>query len=284
MAGGGNDFVMIDNRSGHLRDIEELTRRICTRRLSVGADGIILIEPSSRASFRMRYFNADGSLAMFCGNGTRCAARYAWLKEIAPREMTIETGYGIIPAIVDDSTVTISLPPPQNFRAERALRLRDGSMLQGSSLMVGVPHFVTFVRDGLWTMDVRTPGAEVRWHPELKPDGGANANFVLVNGRHTIEVRTFERGVEDETLSCGSGVVASSITSAMFERVDPPVGVRTRGGITLTVDFVRRDGFIDEVTLSGDARVIYESRLTPETLEGFDPVWARQPTEVTSGT
>ena len=112
MAGAGNDFVVIDNRAGRIGDATDLALRVCTRRLSVGADGLILVEPSTRATFRIRYFNADGSLGEFCGNGTRCAARFAVLHGIAERQMTIETDAGIVSAEVDErGSVTISLPP-----------------------------------------------------------------------------------------------------------------------------------------------------------------------------
>jgi diaminopimelate epimerase len=282
MAGAGNDFVLIDHRRPYLKDYQEFARRICTRRISVGADGIILIEHSSRASIRMRYYNADGSLGEFCANGTRCAARFAFLRGLAPRDLTVETDAGIVAAHVGDAKVTLVLPPPQNFRPDRPLRVGDRT-IRGSSILVGVPHYVTFVEDNIWTMDVVTPGRQIRHHPELQPEG-SNANFVVVSGRHAIEVRTYERGVEDETLSCGSGVVAAAVVSALFDRVEPPVEVRTRSGILLMVNFSRRDSTIGNVELTGDARVIYESAVTAESLGGFDPTWLRHPTEVASGT
>lgn len=280
MAGAGNDFVVIDHRRPYLEDYEEFARRICTRRISVGADGIILIEPSTRATLRMRYYNADGSLGEFCANGTRCAARFAFLRGFAPRDLTVETDAGIVAAHVGDSDVTLVLPPPRNFRQDRPLEI-SGRTIRGSSILVGVPHYVTFIQDGLWSMDVISPGRQIRHHPELQPDG-ANANFVVVNGRHSIEVRTYERGVEDETLSCGSGVVAAAVVASLFDRVEPPVEVRTRSGMVLTVDFQRRDSQLGEVELTGDARVIYESVVTAESLEGFDPSWLRHPAAVAS--
>src|SRR5215212_2268648 len=137
MAGAGNDFVVIDNRAGRVGDPNELTRRICTRRLSVGGDGLILVEHSARATFRMRYFNADGSLADFCANGTRCAARFAFMNVIAPRKMTIETDAGIVGAeVADGGAVTLALPPPHSFRADRSLAV-GGQIIRGSSILVG---------------------------------------------------------------------------------------------------------------------------------------------------
>ncbi len=279
MAGGGNDFVIIDNRAGRVTDAVELTRRICTAHLSVGADGLILIEPSTRADFRMRYFNNDGSGGEFCANGTRCAARYAVLNNIAPKTMTIDTDVGSVGAEVGAGTsVTLSLPSPHGFRAERPLRIGD-RVIRGSSIVMGVPHYVLFEQSDLWSQAIVPSGRAIRFHPDLKPDGGANVNFVVVRGEHSIEVRTYERGVEAETLSCGSGVVASVATAALFGKVTSPVSVVTRSGIALQVTFSREGNEIRNVRLSGDARLIYTADLTPDTLEGFDPDWAREPAE-----
>jgi len=277
MAGGGNDFVVIDNRHGAVRDAAGLTRRICSAHVSVGADGLILIEPSQSADVRMRYFNNDGSLGEFCANGTRCAARFAVLNGIAPQKMAIETDAGRIEAEVRESgVVTLSLPPPKAFRAERPLRV-DGQSVRGSSIVVGVPHYVLFPPSDLWSMDILPLGRSIRFHPELKSEGGANVNFVAVRDEHSIEVRTYERGVEAETLSCGSGIVASVSTAALSGKVSSPVSVLTRSGIVLSVSFARDRDSIRELRLTGDARLIYTAELTPETIEGFDPDWVRAP-------
>ena len=282
MAGGGNDFVILDNRTARIGDATELTRRICTRRLSVGADGLILIEASARATFKMRYLNADGSRADFCANGTRCAARFALMNVIAPRRMTIETDAGVIGAEVSEGGfVTLALPSPQNFRAQRPLVV-GSQTIRGSSLLVGVPHYVLFLRDDLWSQDIEPLGRALRRHPDLQPHG-ANVNFVVVRDPHAIEVRTYERGVEGETLSCGSGVVASVTTSALFGKVTSPVSVLTRSGITLEVSFVRDGAELLDLHLKGDARLIYRAQLTPETLEGFDPEFVRDPAQTTTG-
>src|SRR5437667_3319481 len=177
MAGAGNDFVVIANRSGRVTDPVELTRRICTPHLSAGADGLILIESSARATFRMRYWNSDGSEGEFCANGTRCAARFAFVNVIAPKRMTIETGAGITGAEVSDGgMVTLTLQPPHGFRAERPLRVGDRTV-RGSFIVVGVPHYIVFLRDDLWSPDIVSLGSAIRKHPELQP-AGANVNFV----------------------------------------------------------------------------------------------------------
>lgn len=284
MAGGGNDFVVIDNRerrvgvgSDFAIEAGELTRRICTRALSVGADGLVLVEPSVRATFRMRYFNSDGGLSDFCANGTRCAARFAFLNVIAPRKMTIETDAGIVAAEVGEGGwVTLSLQTPRDFVPERALEI-NGRTIRGSFLMVGVPHFVVFLERDLWAQPIEGLGRLIRNHPALAPNG-ANANFVVVRNRHAIDIRTYERGVEAETLACGSGVVASVSAGALFGQLDSPVAVRTRSGITFDVSF-RVDGSeLLDLKLRGDARLVFRSQLTPETLDGFDPDFVRDPT------
>jgi len=277
MSGAGNDFVVIDNRSLRITDAGDLTRHICTRRLSVGADGLILIETSARATFRMRYYNSDGGLADFCANGTRCAARFAFMNVIAPKRMTIETDAGVVGAEIGErGEVTLSLPAPQSFRRERPLDV-GGTVVRGSYVMVGVPHYVVFLRDDLWSQNIENIGRAIRQHRELQPHG-ANANFVVVRDEHSIEVRTYERGVEAETMACGSGVVASVTAAAMFGRVKSPVSVLTRSGITLEVAFDLAGGELRDVRLKGDARLVFRSTVTPETLEGFDPEWARTPT------
>ncbi|MGZ8829605.1 MAG: diaminopimelate epimerase [Thermoanaerobaculia bacterium] len=275
MAGAGNDFVVIDNRTGRVADAADLTRRVCTRGLSVGADGLILIENSSHATLGMRYYNSDGSLGEFCGNGARCAARFAFLNQIAPPAMTIETDAGIVSAEVADDLVTISLPPPQSYRAERSLRVGLATV-QGSSIVVGVPHYVIFLRDDLWSQDIVPLGRAIRRHRELQP-AGANVNFVVVRDGHSIEIRTYERGVEAETLACGSGIVASVSVSALFGRVSSPVKVLTRSGITLEVSFALDGSVVRDVRLKGDARAVFQGTLSSEAVEGFDPEVVRDP-------
>ncbi|PYQ58373.1 MAG: diaminopimelate epimerase [Acidobacteria bacterium] len=242
----------------------------------MGADGLILVEPSSRADFRMRYYNNDGSGGEFCANGTRCAARFALLNGIAPQKMTIDTDVGIVGAEVREGIVDLSLPSPHAFRAERPLRVDDKS-IRGSSIVMGVPHYVLFPDADLWSLDIVPLGGAIRFHPELKPDGGANVNFVVVRDEHSIDVRTYERGVEAETFSCGSGVVASVATCALVGKIASPVSVLTRSGIALQVTFTREGNEIRNVHLTGDARLIYTADFTPETIEGFDPDWVRQP-------
>jgi diaminopimelate epimerase len=275
MSGAGNDFIVIDNRDGRVTDPVPLTRKACTRALSVGADGLILIEKAVQASFRMRYYNADGSLGEFCGNGTRCAARFALLFGLAGPQMTIETDAGIVQAEVnDDTTVTISLPPPRGFRA---LVLRVGeSVIHGYAITVGVPHYVVLLQGDLWEQQIVPLGRAIRNHRDLQPDG-ANVNFVVVREMGSIEMRTYERGVEAETLACGSGMVAAVSVTTLLGKTRPPVSVLTRSGVTLKVGIKLEGGEVRDVRLRGDARLIYRATLTTEGVAGFDPEFVRDP-------
>jgi diaminopimelate epimerase len=274
MAGGGNDFILIDNRDRIVIDPAALAEAACMRRLSVGADGLILVDRSSRADVRMVYFNRDGSRADFCANGTRCAARFAHLEGMTGPELALETDAGIIPATVTGARVTLRLEAPRDYAADFALS--EG--MPGSRIMVGVPHWVTFVEENLWGIDVITTGREARHHQRLQPEG-ANINFVTVSSPERIEVRTYERGVEDETLSCGSGVVASVCVAALERGVVSPVTVLTRSGIEYQVSFVMDGGLPRELQLSGDARLVYRGAIGQETIHGFDPRWVRNPTQ-----
>jgi diaminopimelate epimerase len=226
----------------------------------------------------MRYWNADGSPGEFCGNGTRCAARFALLSGMAGPRMTIETDAGLVSAeVAEKGSVTISMPPPRAFRADRTLNVGNGNdEVHGSFIIVGVPHYVMFLRGDLWVQDIAPLGRAIRQHADLRP-AGANADFVVVRDSHSIEVRTYERGVEAETMACGSGVVASVAVAARFGKVKSPVSVLTRSGITVVVSYEVDGDEIRDVQLTGDARVVYRGSVTAETLEGFDPEFARDP-------
>lgn len=277
MAGGGNDFIMLDGRNQTFSDLRDLAARACMRGLGIGADGLIVLNTGSEtADVRMIYFNSDGSRADFCANGTRCAARFAVLEGLAGREMTIEADCGVVSAtLLDDDRVILEVAGPEAPRLDRQLDLGEDGFATGVTMILGVPHFVEFV-DGIWDIDVAGRGRSIRQHPELAPDG-ANANFVQVHGRDRIDIRTFERGVEGETLSCGSGVIAGVAASALTGRVDSPLTVRTRSGIDYEAAFEIGSGGISKLTLIGDARVVYEGTMTRETIAGFDPDWVRHP-------
>jgi len=259
MSGSGNDFIVVDNRRRKVDSARGagLARALCPRRLSVGADGLILIERSQRADFAWRFFNADGSEAAMCGNGGRCAARFAFLKGIAPEKMCFETGAGLIRAEVKDGRVKLQLPDPHGYREKIPLRV-EGRKVEPGFAVVGVPHAVIAV-DDIEKAPVETVGRALRRHREFGP-AGTNVNFYHVAGPRSIRVRTYERGVEGETLACGTGSVATAMIAAAAGTVKSPVSLRTRGGETLTVYFRRRGEAFTGVYLEGGAQLVYEGK------------------------
>ena len=248
--GSGNDFLLIDNRGGILRgiDLPKFVEKVCDRSRSIGADGVIFIESSRRADFRWRFFNADGSRAEMCGNGGRCAARFAVERNIARGTLGFETDAGLIRAEVKGRRVKLQMTPPRGLALSKTLTLR-GRKITYSFLDTGVPHAVLFVPD-LSEIDLEGTGRGIRTHRAFAPRG-TNVDFVRVRDGE-VGVRTYERGVEGETLACGTGAVAAGILSAVHGYVRPPVLVRTRGGDALTIHFDHgKDGF-GEVYLEGD--------------------------------
>ena len=266
MSGSGNDFIVIDNRRKIL-DADhpgDFIRKVCARKVSVGADGLILIEPSPRVNFRWRFFNSDGSEAEMCGNGGRCAARFAVLKGIAPPKLSFETLAGIIEGEVAGRQIKVLMVPPTGLKLNIDVPI-DGQVHQMHFINTGVPHAIQFV-DQASSVPVKDLGKKVRFHSQFQP-AGTNANFVQVIDRKHINCRTYERGVEDETLACGTGAVASALIAAKKGFVDSPVEVRTSGGEALKIYFQAKGEGFDRVFLEGDARVVYEGELWDEAYE-----------------
>jgi len=263
MSGSGNDFIIIDNRQPVVPEtrLTQLVVGACRRKLSVGADGLILIEASERVDFRWRFFNADGSLAEMCGNGARCAARFAFIHGIAPRKMAFETVAGIIEGEVGDAGVKIRMTEPAQLKTGYHLDLGGRPVVVGS-INTGVPHVVMTVAD-IEAVDVVKTGRQIRHHPAFAP-AGANANFVACGADGQIWVRTYERGVEDETLACGTGNVAVALILAHDRGLSSPVTLTVRSGGKLTVYFTRSGQRFRDVFLEGDARVIYRGELWEE--------------------
>ena len=263
MSGSGNDFIIVDNRSGRIDPdtLPVFTRSLCRRKLSVGADGLILIEDAADADFSWQFFNSDGSRAEMCGNGARCAARFAFLNSIAPETLTFDTDAGRIAARVTGDRVRIRMTDPVHCRPELTIDLAGGPVA-GGSVNTGVPHVVIPV-DDVETVDVAALGREIRFHEDFAP-AGTNANFVSLRSDGIVAIRTYERGVENETLACGTGNVAAALILARTHGLASPVRLATRSGAELSVLFtLTGDGF-QEVFLEGDARVIYRGMLDPD--------------------
>ena len=256
MEGTGNDFVVVDNRSGIVKDRENLAKRICLRKKGVGADGLLLLEKSDRADFRMRVFNPDGSEPEMCGNGARCVARFAYLEGIIDKECSFETLSGLVSAYIDEENVRIKMKDPSFLNLRLELSLKDGSCA-GYHLDTGVPHFVLFVPE-IERVALEKLGPEIRYHQSFQP-AGTNVDFVEVK-ESFLKVRTYERGVEAETLSCGTGVTAAAIVASLVQELTSPVEVRTKGG-NLKVHFQRRNkSNFTRVFLEGEVRLVYEGR------------------------
>lgn len=257
MQGSGNDFILIDNRRGALKgmNLKDLAVTVCRRHYSVGADGLIVIVPSKKADFKWRFFNADGSEAEMCGNGSRCAARFAFLKKIAKKDMTFETLAGIIQAQVKKDTVRVQLPGASGLRMNIAVPL-DSGLRMGHFINTGVPHLVYLSKD-LENEDVDRIGRTTRYHELFKP-AGTNVNFVQIQGRHRIRIRTYERGVEGETLACGTGSVAAALVAGALGAAASPVEILPRSNEKLTVSFDRTAEGFSGIHLEGQAQVICE--------------------------
>ena len=270
MSGTGNDFIIIDNRDKIVADDEmvHLAVQACRRGQSVGADGLLLIEDDKEFDFAWRFFNSDGSEAEMCGNASRCVARLAYLDNIAGAESVFRTLAGPIRASVDGSTVRVQLTRPHGLLPEFALDMGGNRVLKAGFVDTGVPHTVLVLEDNsLEAAAVEDLGREIRFHARFAP-AGTNVNFVQVIDPGNIRVRTYERGVEAETLACGTGVVASVIVTTAKGLTSPHVLARTRGGDVLGVYIDGSDPGSMDVYLEGEASLVYRAQLTKETILG----------------
>ncbi|MCH7761600.1 diaminopimelate epimerase, partial [candidate division TA06 bacterium] len=260
MSGGGNDFILFDNRERVLKgDLKGFIREICQRRLSVGADGILLLEKDMELDFTMQYYNADGGEVDMCGNGARCIALFAYEKKIAPQEMRFRSKNDIHSARVDQNRVKLQISKPRQIELEFSLKIQKKE-LTASSIHTGVPHVVLMVGD-VGKTDVRELGSEIRNHPRFQPQG-TNVDFVQVVNKRELQIRTFERGVEDETLACGTGCVAGTLVSHLTRGMTSPVLCHTRGGENLLIHYQLKDGLPSEVFLEGEVKIVFEGTLT----------------------
>lgn len=277
MTGAGNDFIVLDNRDGKIPEQGRgpLFRSWCRRRLGVGADGVLLVEPpmGGVADFRMRYYNADGGEAEMCGNGARCIARFANLVGAAPDRMAFEAEAGLLRATVSGEDVILDMRDPHSLRRDVKLGLEEIEGGTVDTINTGVPHAVAFVR-GIEAVDVKALGARIRHHEALSP-AGANANFAELLDTGRIAMRTYERGVEDETLACGTGAVAVALIAYLKKLASPPVEIVTSGGPVLKILFEDTEeaegGGFSGVRLEGEARIVYEGELNPAPAKAFSP-------------
>jgi len=265
MSGSGNDFILIDNRDERVEDnaMGPLVKKICRRRESVGADGVIFLMESERFDFGWRFLNADGGEVEMCGNGARCIARFAYMKGIAESKMTFETLAGPVSAEVTGQVVKVTIPKPKDLKMDIDLPLETGWQTV-DSINTGVPHVVIQV-DNPADYPVFQQGKRIRYHPMFSPHG-TNANFIRVISPDLLQIRTYERGVEDETLACGTGAVAAVLVSAARGMVESPVRAKTQGGEELRISFLKNQNEFSQVWFEGNTVIVYQGQLHEEAL------------------
>lgn len=263
MNGAGNDFIVIDNRDLSISLDEDTIAALCDRHRGIGADGLLAVEPAEKgADYKFRYYNADGGEAEMCGNGARCFGFFtAHLsgEEELPSSVSFETIAGTLTAEIVGDDVRIAMSEPKD------LELKTNAQIENFHddihfLNTGVPHAVSFVED-LENLDVFAHGHAIRNHPHFAP-GGTNANFAKVLSPGHIAIRTYERGVEDETLACGTGMVACALIHHLLTGAESPVSVDVEGGDTLSIGFVKTgDTTFANVTLTGPADFVFEGEI-----------------------
>ncbi|MBF8294554.1 MAG: Diaminopimelate epimerase [Bacteroidetes bacterium] len=260
MTGAGNDFVVIDDRRRRIRNGPKAAKLLCDRKWGIGADGLLLLQKSRRAAYKMMYYNADGSYGGMCGNGGRCIAFYAFSGKIASRIHRFEALDHIYCATVSRTEVILTMKDPRNALLSLEIVL-ESNRLPVSFIDTGSPHVVVPIESlkgaaSVDDVDVLRLGRMIRHHEHFAPSG-TNVNFIERSGPNSIRVRTFERGVEDETLACGTGSIASAIMAARQWNIIPPVTVIPKSRMPLWVDFSEIDGSIRNVRLAGPAKVVY---------------------------
>ncbi len=257
-SGAGNDFIIIDNMSRALQtDKSILARKLCSRFFGVGGDGLLLLEPSSTAQFTMEYYNSDGSYGGMCGNGGRCVARYAFLHSLAPQRMSFEALDFIYKAEVAGERVILTMKDPDNVREMSNIRVDDESY-HAFFVNTGSPHVVVFV-DDLTVVPVEQVGRMIR-HDPLFSSGGTNVNFVQLIDSNSVRIRTYERGVESETLACGTGSVAAAVISHSVKGMKLPINVLTQGGEYLKVHGTTDGSALRSPKLEGSAHMLFTGR------------------------
>lgn len=264
MSAAGNDFIVFDNRPGVLQPggLGSLVAGLCARGLSVGADGVVLLDHATEGDVRAQFFNPDGA-PTFCGNGARCAARMAYLKGMAPARMKLQTDRMVHRAEVQGDSVMLEMPDPAGLEENLEVQV-DGRTMRGTLIDTGVPHFVVFeqiARDE----PIEPLGWALRNHPRFAP-AGVNVDFVGAAESATLAMRTYERGVERETLACGTGCVAVAVAAAAAGKARSPVAMRTRSGVTVTVEFEGEAAAASGMRMTGEARLVYVGQLTEESI------------------
>lgn len=269
MHGAGNDFIMLNGTDDPPKLDRELIAALCSRHRGVGADGLIIILPSERSDFRMAYYNSDGGEAEMCGNGARCAARYAYDAGVASNPMSFETRSGRVGAEIRGEQVLVGIGEVTEIVTGMRLGGFEGEVHFADS---GVPHAVILHEEveSIPAEEFIRRAKQLRHHERFGPKG-ANVNIATVRGEHEVHFRTFERGVEDETEACGTGAVAVSVATAHLGLTSSPVTCVTSGGDQIVVEFDRSDGGATDCTLLGPAVVAFKGSFRPDTYRACNP-------------
>lgn len=253
--GCGNDFILIDNRTRRFAsDNKNKIFTLCHRINGIGADGLILLENSPTADFRMRIFNSDGSEAEMCGNGIRCLARFIEELGFNRSEYTIETLAGLTHVIIEKEFVSVRMPLPKDLKWEKSLELKERGVFSFHFLNTGVPHAILLVED-LSQEKWMQMAPEIRHHPLFSP-AGTNVNFVQVKEGQAL-IRTFERGVEGETLACGTGATAAALAINYLYQLPSPITILPKSEKPLKIFFKEENGTFSDVRLAGPAQKIF---------------------------
>jgi diaminopimelate epimerase len=279
MSGAGNDFILIDNLDGTLRqEWSILAPKLCDRRRGVGADGLLIVEKSDLAQFKMSYFNSDGSFGGMCGNGGRCASKYV-MDKLNIQNIRFEALDFVYSSMKVDKNISLQMKDVIAFRENIRLDVLNHH-IGVHFLDTGAPHAILLVdqfpsvKEDLFKNGVCGFGRAIRFHREFSPLG-TNVDFIGLLNSTTISMRTYERGVEDETLACGTGAVASALCSSALHRMKSPITVQTRGGEALRVYFKRIGNAFEEVCLEGSATTVFEGSLTCFTEDQVTVSWIR---------
>ena len=248
MVGSGNDFIIITGKPAG--DLPRLAKTLCDRKFGIGADGLLLLNKCKDADLSMRIFNADGSEAQMCGNGARCAVFFS-----GKPKASLRTAAGIIYTEIYGRQVKIQLTTPKDIKLDIPL-IVNGRKLKVNFINTGVPHVVVFVR-GIEGIDVKNIGRIIRYHTKFSP-AGTNVNFVEEKGKNLIQIRTYERGVEDETLACGTGSTAAALIFALKKNLDDLIKVKTQSREILKVYFQKENNKFKKVWLEGSAKIVYK--------------------------
>ncbi len=270
MHGAGNDFAIfvkhpaikknsIDSLTVKLLETKTNIIKLCHRNTGIGADGTILVLPSKKADFRVRFFNPDGSEASMCGNGARCAALLARMLGIAHKKMSMETADGIIEADSDvENYICLSLTIHPDYQLNIPIKVADRKFLC-HFINTGVPHSIIEVKN-LQKFQLMKYAPAIRYHKKFQPEG-TNVDFIYIEHSKLIHIRTYERGVENETLACGTGVTAAGIAAGLLGKIFPPVKVKTCSGEVLEVNYSLKNQQVENITLKGKATLVYEGKM-----------------------